>query len=104
MAKNAAKLHVIVVIGPNGAGRFTSAPHFLRDALEVAEFVNADAIAACGRADRFRLRDDSGRPRIGEVPREPSDDRIEIMNPAGAFGTLTPENFGQPSSPDYRNP
>lgn len=37
--------HVIVVAGPNGAGKSTSAPYLLRDALEVKEFVNADAIA-----------------------------------------------------------
>ena len=38
--------HVIVVAGPNGAGKSTAAPHLLRDALQVTEFVNADAIAA----------------------------------------------------------
>jgi predicted ABC-type ATPase len=38
--------HVIVVAGPNGAGKSTAAPRLLRDALEVREFVNADAIAA----------------------------------------------------------
>jgi ATP-dependent DNA helicase RecG len=32
------------------------------------------------------------------------DDRIEITNPGGAFGTVTPENFGQPGVTDYRNP
>ena len=37
--------HVIVVAGSNGAGKSTAAPYLLRDALEVAEFVNADAIA-----------------------------------------------------------
>lgn len=44
--KNSAQPHVIVVAGPNGAGKSTAAPHLLRDALEVVEFVNADAIAA----------------------------------------------------------
>jgi predicted ABC-type ATPase len=38
--------HVVVVAGPNGAGKSTAAPYLLRDALQVAEFVNADAIAA----------------------------------------------------------
>ena len=38
--------YVIVVAGPNGAGKSTAAPRLLRDALEVTEFVNADAIAA----------------------------------------------------------
>jgi predicted ABC-type ATPase len=38
--------HVIVVAGANGAGKSTTAPHLLRDALEVTEFVNADTIAA----------------------------------------------------------
>ena len=38
--------HVIVVAGPNGAGKSTTAPALLKDSLEVAEFVNADTIAA----------------------------------------------------------
>lgn len=38
--------YVIVVAGPNGAGKSTAAPYLLRDALEVREYVNADAIAA----------------------------------------------------------
>jgi predicted ABC-type ATPase len=37
---------VIAVAGPNGAGKSTAAPYLLRDTLKVAEFVNADAIAA----------------------------------------------------------
>jgi len=32
------------------------------------------------------------------------DDRIEIHNPGGPFGAVTPENFGQPGVVDYRNP
>jgi ATP-dependent DNA helicase RecG len=32
------------------------------------------------------------------------DDRIEIHNPGGPFGVVTPENFGQPGVADYRNP
>ena len=32
------------------------------------------------------------------------DDRIEITNPGGAFGVVTPENFGEPGVTDYRNP
>ena len=32
------------------------------------------------------------------------DDRIEIQNPGGPYGTVTPENFGQPGVTDYRNP
>ena len=31
-------------------------------------------------------------------------DRIEIINPGGPFGTVTSENFGNPSVTDYRNP
>ena len=31
-------------------------------------------------------------------------DRIEIMSPGGAFGTVNAENFGQPGFTDYRNP
>ena len=32
------------------------------------------------------------------------DDRIEIHNPGGPYGAVTPENFGQPGITDYRNP
>ncbi len=32
------------------------------------------------------------------------DDRIEITSPGGAFGAVTPENFGAPGVTDYRNP
>jgi len=32
------------------------------------------------------------------------DDRIEIANPGGPFGAVSPENFGQPDVADYRNP
>jgi len=31
-------------------------------------------------------------------------DRIEIQNPGGPYGQVTPENFGQPGITDYRNP
>jgi ATP-dependent DNA helicase RecG len=31
-------------------------------------------------------------------------DRIEIHSPGGAFGIVTPENFGRPGTTDYRNP
>jgi predicted ABC-type ATPase len=41
----AAGPHAIVLAGPNGAGKSTTAPMLLRDAFEVKEFVNADAIA-----------------------------------------------------------
>lgn len=36
---------VVVIAGPNGAGKSTTAPYLLQEALEVQEFVNADAIA-----------------------------------------------------------
>jgi len=32
------------------------------------------------------------------------DDRIEIYNPGGPYGAVTPENFGTPGITDYRNP
>ena len=31
-------------------------------------------------------------------------DRIEVLSPGGAFGAVTPENFGVPGFTDYRNP
>lgn len=31
-------------------------------------------------------------------------DRIEIHNPGGPYGDVTPENFGEPGTSDYRNP
>ena len=31
-------------------------------------------------------------------------DRIEIINPGGIFGSITSENFGEPGVTDYRNP
>ncbi len=37
--------HVIVIAGPNGAGKSTAAPAFLKGALGITEFVNADTIA-----------------------------------------------------------
>ena len=59
----------VVVAGPNGAGKSTIAPRSLQAALEIDEFVNADAIAsglsmfdpqsaaiAAGRAMLERLR------------------------------------------------
>src|SRR5207247_5722706 len=35
----------LVIGGPNAAGKTTTAPRLLQQALEVSEFVNADAIA-----------------------------------------------------------
>ena len=32
------------------------------------------------------------------------DDRIEVINPGGLYGDVTPKNFGQPGITDYRNP
>ena len=32
------------------------------------------------------------------------DDRIEIINPGGPYGTVTAANFGEPGITDYRNP
>jgi ATP-dependent DNA helicase RecG len=32
------------------------------------------------------------------------DDRIEISNPGGPYGSITAQNFGQPGRADYRNP
>ena len=37
--------HVIVIAGPNGVGKSTTAPAILKDYLGVTEFVNADTIA-----------------------------------------------------------
>ncbi len=65
---------VVVIGGPNGAGKSTIAPQILRDALEVAEFVNADVVArglsafdpgsvavAAGRVMLERLQELAGR-------------------------------------------
>ena len=37
---------IVVIAGSNGAGKSTTAPAILRDALKIHEFVNADTIAA----------------------------------------------------------
>ena len=60
---------VIVIAGPNGAGKLTLAPVLLRDKLDVPDYVNADTIAqglsafspeeqafAAGRIMLMRLR------------------------------------------------
>lgn len=36
---------IIVIAGCNGAGKSTLAPHLLRDALGLNDYVNADTIA-----------------------------------------------------------
>jgi len=38
--------NIVILAGPNGAGKPTVAPFLLRDALGIDEFVNADTIAA----------------------------------------------------------
>ena len=38
-------LKIIVIAGCNGAGKSTIAPHLLRDAFGLKDFVNADVIA-----------------------------------------------------------
>jgi predicted ABC-type ATPase len=38
--------NIVVIAGPNGAGKSTSAPRLLGERLKIAEFVNADVIAA----------------------------------------------------------
>jgi predicted ABC-type ATPase len=42
---NKPKRHVVVLAGPNRAGKTTMAPSLLKGVLEVAEFVNADVVA-----------------------------------------------------------
>jgi predicted ABC-type ATPase len=42
---NVNRPNVILLAGPNGSGKSTSAPAFLKGALGVTEFVNADVIA-----------------------------------------------------------
>jgi 2-phosphoglycerate kinase len=44
--KNSLKTpHLIIIAGPKGAGKSTTAPAFLQGTLGVTEFVNADVIA-----------------------------------------------------------
>jgi predicted ABC-type ATPase len=43
--RRAAGPSIVVLGGPNGAGKTTAAPYLLREALGIADFVNADAIA-----------------------------------------------------------
>lgn len=42
--------HVIIIAGPNGSGKTTTAPEILRDTLNVVDYVNADVIAQGLRA------------------------------------------------------
>lgn len=37
--------HLIIIAGPNGSGKTTTAPRILRDAIHVVDYVNADVIA-----------------------------------------------------------
>lgn len=37
--------HLIIIAGPNGSGKTSTAPSILRDALDVVDYVNADVIA-----------------------------------------------------------
>lgn len=37
--------HLIIIAGPNGLEKTTTAPAILRDALDVVDYVNADVIA-----------------------------------------------------------
>lgn len=37
--------HLIIISGPNGSGKTSTAPRILRDALHVVDYVNADVIA-----------------------------------------------------------
>lgn len=37
--------HLIMIAGPNGSGKTSTAPRLLRDALEVVDYINADTIA-----------------------------------------------------------
>ena len=37
---------LVIIAGPNGAGKSTAAPFLIGERLGIAEFVNADVIAA----------------------------------------------------------
>lgn len=84
--------HLIIIAGPNGSGKTTTAPRILRDALDVVDYVNADVIAqglsgfqpekASIQAGRIMLK------RIQELSEEESNFAFETTLASRSFTNL----------------
>ena len=75
-----------------------------RDALDANDRTYEERLAAIQQLVRNAVMH-----RVYEATNAPIwvywyDDRIEIINPGGPYGRVTPENFGKPGVVDYRNP
>lgn len=81
--------HIIVLGGPNGSGKTTTAPRLLQGTLAVTEFVNADTIAAGLSAfDPQRAAMEAGRillARLHELARQRKDFAFEITLAGRSF-------------------
>lgn len=84
--------HLVIIAGPNGSGKTSSAPAILRDALDVLDYVNADVIAqglsgfepekASIQAGRIMLK------RIQELATEKSNFAFETTLASRSFANL----------------
>lgn len=84
--------HLIIIAGPNGSGKTSTAPTILRDALDVVDYVNADVIAqglsgfepekASIQAGRIMLK------RIQELASEESNFAFETTLASRSFTNL----------------
>ena len=84
--------HLIIIAGPNGSGKTSTAPRILRDASDVVDYVNADVIAqglsgfqpekASIQAGRIMLK------RIQELSKEESNFAFETTLASRSFTNL----------------